>query len=100
MEKITIKKLIAATYSVDNSADAGRQFAISADVNTVNGHVQGIQNGRVTEIGGDAPQQLADFTDHGNLSSNIYDTSVNVNRTDVFAAISQFCSELRNGTIE
>lgn len=100
MEKITIKKRIAATYNVDNSADAARQFAISADVNTSNGYVQGIQNGCVTEIGGDAPQQLADFTDYGNLSSNIYDTSVGATRTDVFAAISQFCTELRNATIE
>lgn len=99
MEKITIKKLIAATYSVDNSADANRQFAISADVNTVNGTVQGIQNGRVTEVSGEAPQQLADFTDYGSLSSNIHDSAA-VDRNEVFAAISQFCSELRNETIE
>lgn len=100
MDKITVKKLIAATYSVDNSADAGRQFAISADANTVNGNVQGIQNGRVAVINGDTPQQLADFTDYGTLSSNIYDTPIAVSRTEVFTAISQFCIELRNKTIE
>ena len=51
MDKFQIKNLIAATYVVDNSTDANRTFAISAEVNVSNGSVQNIQNGKVTELG-------------------------------------------------
>ena len=42
MDKFQIKNLIAATYVVDNSTDANRTFAISAEVNVSNGSVQNL----------------------------------------------------------
>ena len=96
MDKFQIKNLIAATYVVDNSTDANRTFAISAEVNVSNGSVQNIQNGKVIELGEDAERRYADFSDYGSLSSSIYDTPADVTREDVFGAISDFCATLRN----
>ena len=96
MDKFQIKELVAATYVVDNSTDADRTFAISAEVNVSNGSVQNIQNGRVTELGEAAERRYADFSDYGSLSSSIYDTPADVTREDVFGAISDFCATLRN----
>lgn len=96
MDKFQIKNLIAATYVVDNSTDANRSFAISAEVSVANGSVQNIQNGKVTELGEEAERRYADFSDYGSLSSNIYDTPADVTREDVFSAISDFCATLRN----
>lgn len=93
MDKFQIKNLIAATYVVDNSTDANRSFAISAEVSVANGTVNSIQNGKVDAIDDDAPRHIADFSDYGSLASSIYDT---VNREDVFGAISDFCATLRN----
>ena len=93
MDKFQIKNLIAATYVVDNSTDANRSFAISAEVNVSNGTVNSIQNGKVDAMDDDAPRHIADFSDYGSLASSIYDT---VNREDVFGAISDFCATLRN----
>ena len=96
MDKFQIKNLIAATYVVDNSTDANRSFAISAEVSVANGSVQNIQNGNVTELGEEAERRYADFSDYGSLSSSIYDTPADVTREDVFGAISDFCTTLRN----
>ena len=96
MDKFQIKNLIAATYVVDNSTDANRTFAISAEVNVSNGSVQNIQNGKVTELDEAAERRYADFSDYGSLSSSIYDTPADVTREDVFGAISDFCATLRN----
>lgn len=96
MDKFQIKNLIAATYVVDNSTDANRTFAISAEVNVSNGTVNSIQNGKVTELGEEAERRYADFSDYGSLSSSIYDTPADVTREDVFSAISDFCATLRN----
>ena len=96
MDKFQIKNLIAATYVVDNSTDANRTFAISAEVNVSNGSVQNIQNGKLTGLGEDAERRYADFSDYGSLSSSIYDTPADVTREDVFGAISDFCATLRN----
>lgn len=96
MDKFQIKELVAATYVVDNSTDANRTFAISAEVNVSNGSVQSIQNGKVTELGEAAERRYADFSDYGSLSSSIYDTPADVTREDVFGAISDFCATLRN----
>ena len=96
MDKFQIKNLIAATYVVDNSTDANRTFAISAEVNVSNGSVQNIQNGKLTGLGEAAERRYADFSDYGSLSSSIYDTPANVTREDVFGAISDFCATLRN----
>ena len=99
MDKFQIKNLIAATYVVDNSTDANRTFAISAEVNVSNGSVQNIQNGKVVALGEDAERperRYADFSDYGSLSSSIYDTPADVTREDVFGAISDFCATLRN----
>lgn len=96
MDKFQIKNLIAATYVVDNSTDANRTFAISAEVNVSNGSVQNIQNGKVTGLGEEAERRYADFSDYGSLSSSIYDTPADVTREDVFGAISDFCATLRN----
>ena len=96
MDKFQIKNLIAATYVVDNSTDANRSFAISAEVNVSNGSVQNIQNGKLTGLGEDAERRYADFSDYGSLSSSIYDTPADVTREDVFGAISDFCTTLRN----
>ena len=95
MSKFTIEKLIATTYVVDNSTDTNRAFAISAEVNVSNGSVKNIQNGKVDGLG-EAPQHFADFNDYGSLSSSIYDTNSDVRREDVFSAISEFCTTLRN----
>ena len=96
MDKFQIKNLIAATYVVDNSTDANRTFAISAEVNVSNGTVNSIQNGKVTELGEATERRYADFSDYGSLSSSIYDTPADVTREDVFGAISDFCATLRN----
>ena len=96
MDKFQIKELVAATYVVDNSTDANRTFAISAEVNVSNGSVRNIQNGKVTELGEAAERRYADFSDYGSLSSSIYDTPADVTREDVFGAISDFCATLRN----
>lgn len=96
MNNFKIDKLIAATYAVDNSSDADRAFAIRAEVNTSNGVVQSISNGKVEGLDEDAPQRYADFNDYGSLSSSIYDASSNVSREDIFSAISNFCTTLRN----
>ena len=96
MDKFQIKNLIAATYVVDNSTDANRTFAISAEVNVSNGSVQNIQNGKLTGLGEAAERRYADFSDYGSLSSSIYDTPADVTREDVFGAISDFCATLRN----
>ena len=96
MDKFQIKELVAATYVVDNSTDANRTFAISAEVNVSSGSVQNIQNGKVTELGEAAERRYADFSDYGSLSSSIYDTPADVTREDVFGAISDFCATLRN----
>lgn len=96
MDKFQIKNLIAATYVVDNSTDANRTFDISAEVNVSNGSVQNIQNGKVTALGEAAERRYADFSDYGSLSSSIYDTPADVTREDVFSAISDFCTTLRN----
>lgn len=96
MDKFQIKELVAATYVVDNSTDANRTFAISAEVNVSNGSVQNIQNGKVTELSEEAERRYADFSDYGSLSSSIYDTPADVTREDVFGAISDFCTTLRN----
>ena len=96
MDKFQIKNLIAATYVVDNSTDANRSFAISAEVSVANGSVQNIQNGKVTELGEEAERRYADFSDYVSLSSIIYDTPADVTREDVFGAISDFCATLRN----
>ena len=96
MDKFQIKNLVAATYVVDNSTDANRTFAISAEVNVSNGSVQNIQNGKLTGLGEDAERRYADFSDYGSLSSSIYDTPADVTREDVFGAISDFCATLRN----
>ena len=96
MDKFQIKELVAATYVVDNSTDANRTFAISAEVNVSNGSVQNIQNGSVTELGEATERRYADFSDYGSLSRSIYDTPADVTREDVFGAISDFCATLRN----
>lgn len=58
MNNFKVDKLIAATYVVDNSSDADRAFAISAEVNVSNGSVKNIQNGKV-EGPGNTPQHHA-----------------------------------------
>ena len=93
MDKFQIKELVAATYVVDNSTDANRTFAISAEVSVANGTVNSIQNGKVDAMDDDAPRHIADFSDYGSLASSIYDT---VNREGIFGAISDFCVTLRN----
>lgn len=96
MDNFKIEKLISATYAINNSTDANRSFAISAEVSVANGSVQNIQNGKVTELGEATERRYADFSDYGSLSSSIYDTPANVTREDVFGAISDFCATLRN----
>lgn len=93
MDKFQIKNLIAATYAINNSTDANRSFAISAEVSVANGTVNSIQNGKVDAMDDDAPRHIADFSDYGSLASSIYDT---VNREGIFGAISDFCATLRN----
>lgn len=95
MNNFKIDKLIAATYVVDNSTDTNRAFAISAEVNVSNSSVKNIQNGKVDGLG-ETPQHYADFNDYGSLSSSIYDTYSDVSREDIFSAISNFCTTLRN----
>lgn len=96
MEKFKVEKLIAATYVVNNSADAGRAFDITAEVKVANGKVRNIQNGKVTAASDEIHTNLADFNDFGILSSSIYDVAENIKREDVFNAISAFCNNLRN----
>ena len=96
MDNFKIEKLISATYAINNSTDANRSFAISAEVSVANGTVNSIQNGKVTELGEATERRYADFSDYGSLSSSIYDTPADVTREDVFGAISDFCATLRN----
>ena len=95
MDKFQIEKLISATYAINNSTDANRSFAISAEVSVANGTVNSIQNGKVDGFG-EPPKHYADFNDYGSLSSSIYDTYSDVRREDIFSAISNFCTTLRN----
>ena len=96
MGNFKIEKHISATYAINNSTDANRSFAISAEVSVANGTVKNIQNGKLTRLGEDAERRYADFSDYGSLSSSIYDTPADVTREDVFGAISDFCATLRN----
>lgn len=101
MDNFKIKELVSATYSIDNSSDSSRTFAISAEVHVSNQRVQSIQKGKVMSLSDTAPHTLADFSDYGNLSSNIFSALPDgVTRTDVFEAISSFCNGLRTQTIE
>ena len=101
MGKFRIKRLKEATYEMDNLTDTDRKYAISADVKVIGKSVQNIQSGIVTGLEGEAPQPLADFNDHGNLSSNIYNTAqTSADRTEVFTAISEFCTRLRTDGVD
>lgn len=101
MGKFRIKELVTATYRVDNSGDTDRKYAISAEVQINGDRVQSIQSGIVTGLQDEAPQQLADFNDHGNLSSNIYNAAqTSADRTEVFTAISEFCTGLRTEGVD
>lgn len=100
MKKIVAKKLVAATYSVDNSDDTDRVFEISAEADTSNGRVRNIKNGRVFELGENDGRQLADFSYFSGLSSNIFDVQTSYTKDDVFSAISQFCTKLNGAIIE
>lgn len=64
---ISFKNLSGATARADNSADTGRDMDVSADVNVVNGRVDGFYNGRCDKPGtGDAPTVTARFTRQAN----------------------------------
>lgn len=96
MEKFKIKELVAATYRMDNSADENRKYAIEASVKVEYGKVQSIEDGKVTELEGEAPQQLADFNGRGSLTCTIYNNAgKSSERMEVFMAISDFCEGLR-----
>lgn len=97
MSNYTLKALIAATYTVDNSNDSSRSYDISAEANVSNGVVKSIQNGKVKEAGSVLSAPLAEFNDYSCLSCSIYDTTSG-NRENIFNSISQFCTLLRSAS--
>lgn len=93
MGNYKIIKVVSASLNVDNSDDANRSYRISANVDVDENSIRSITNGIVKAP--DSEAQLADFNDQGHLSSNIYNTGDEVDRTAVFSAISDFCNGVR-----
>lgn len=92
MKTIQIKETKQLVQSVDNSMDEERRFDITADVTISGGIVTNISMGRVASR--ENKGFLADFSDYGNLSSNIQSTS-DYSKAEVFMAISEFCDAVK-----
>lgn len=93
MGQYKIIKAMSATFRIDNSEDAGRSYGITANVEVDEHSVRSISNGTVSAL--ETGSALADFSDYGNLNSNIYSSGAEADRMGIFAAISDFCDAVR-----
>lgn len=85
-----MKKIVSATYAIDNSNDSARQYDISAEVAVKDGRVSNIANGSVKDSDG---TPVADFDKHGNLRCSVYPET---ERVEVFTAINKFVTDINS----